>query len=124
MGISIGSSDSYINAMSSQVSNSANSAAGSKISSSANGLSASSTKEEITEAVKSFEQYFVEQMLKEFKDSAKLFSSDSSKDDGMTDYYMNFAIEEVAKQMVEDYGGKVTDDFVAQVQRNYGIEDV
>lgn len=120
MSISVGT-DPYLNQITSQAKTNAKSANAGKVRSSANGLSKDSTKEELTEAVKSFEQYFVEEMLKTMKDSVKVFSKDNT--DSLTDYYMDFAVSEVAAQMVEQYGGRITEDFVAQIQRNYGIQD-
>ena len=34
---------------------------------------------------------------------------------------MDKAITEIASQLVDDIGGSVTDDFVEQIMRNYGI---
>lgn len=120
MSISIGSSDPYISAMTNQANTNSAANRADRINSSVKNLSSSSTKAELEEAVKSFEQYFVEQMLKQFKESSKVFSGGTTGD-GLTDYYMDFAISEVASNMIDQYGGRLTQDFVAQIQRNYGI---
>lgn len=122
MGISIGQTNPYIDAINSQAQSNVTAGNSQKINYSINNLSASSTKEELTEAVKSFEQYFVEEMLKTMKESSKVFSS-KGESDALTNYYMDFAISDVAKQMVDQYGGRITEDFVAQIQRNYGITE-
>lgn len=122
MAISVGGTDPYMTMINNQASNNLKSARADRVAGS--GLSASSTKEEVTEAVKSFESYFVEEMLKTMKDSVKIFSDkDSSDASQYVDYYMDFAIQEVASKMVDQYGGRITEDFVAQIQRNYGIDD-
>ena len=123
MSISIGGNNSYINQIASQANTNARKAGADRVSSSASGISSDSSREELTEAVKGFEQYFVEEILKTMKDSTKMFSGDD-KSDSLTDYYMDFAVREVASQMVEEYGGRITEDFVDQIQRNYGIKDV
>lgn len=121
MAISVGGTDPYMTMINNQASNNLKSARADRVAGS--GLSASSTKEEVTEAVKSFESYFVEEMLKTMKDSVKIFSDkDSSDASQYVDYYMDFAIQEVASKMVDQYGGRITEDFVAQIQRNYGID--
>lgn len=124
MAISVGGTDPYMSMISNQASNNLKSARADRVGGAGSGLSASSTKEEVTEAVKSFESYFVEEMLKTMKDSVKLFSDDKSSDASQyVDYYMDFAIQEVASKMVDQYGGRITEDFVAQIQRNYGIDN-
>ncbi len=85
-------------------------------------LSSNSSKEEMTEAVKSFEQYFVEQLIKEVKETLK----DDEEDGTMSqykDFFMDSAISTVAEQLVDEVGGKLTDDMVAQMMRNYGITE-
>lgn len=119
MSISIDPTSAYINNLTNTANNRSNANKIDKLNASAGNLSATSTKEEITDAVKSFEQYFVEQMLKQMQESAKVFSED--EEDQLTSYYMDFAVSEVAKQMVDQYGGRITEDFVAQIQRNYGV---
>lgn len=123
MAISVDPTSSYINAVTNQAQNNAATSKTSKVNSSINNINVTSTKEELTDAVKSFEQYFVEEMLKTMKDSVKAFSSDKDKSDPLTDYYMDFAIKEVAQQMVDQYGERITKDFVSQILRNYGIAD-
>lgn len=119
MNISVDPTSAYISNLTNTANNRVNSNKIDKLNAGASGLSSASTKEEITDAVKSFEQYFVEQMLKQMQESAKVFSED--EEDQLTSYYMDFAVSEVAKQIVDQYGGRITEDFVAQVQRNYGV---
>lgn len=89
--------------------------------SAADGLSAESTREEMTEAAKSFEAYFVEQVLKEVKDSVNLFGDDADTTTSMTsDYYLDATISTLAKELVDKYGDQFTEDMVDQMMRNYG----
>lgn len=85
------------------------------------GISETSSKEEIEDAVKGFETYMMEQVIKEVKDT---FVNEEEKDDSISmykDLYMDSAITEIASQLVDQIGGDVTEDFVDQVMRNYGI---
>ena len=69
-----------------------------------NGLSNQPTEEELTDAVKSFESYFVEQMLKEMKKSVDAINGDKDKDpfvSSTVDYFMDSTIQTLAAQMVE-----------------------
>lgn len=123
MSISIGASNPYGDYIKTQNSIQRSANKSGNIGQALNGISKNSSDEELENAVKSFESYFVEQMLKQMKDSVKIFSDDNSDVGSYTDYYMDFAIEEVASRMVEQYGGRLTNDFVAQVKRNYGITE-
>lgn len=85
------------------------------------GISKDSSKEEIEDAVKSFETFMVEKVIKQVKDSL-VGEEDTSDTMGMyKDLYMDKAITEIASQLVDQIGGDVTDDFVDQIMRNYGI---
>ena len=85
-------------------------------------MSKESTREEMTEAAKSFESYFVEQILKEVKDSVNLFGDDADTTSSMTsDYYLDATIGTLAKQLVDEYGDSFTEDMVDQMMRNYGV---
>ncbi|MBQ1473083.1 MAG: hypothetical protein II785_01025 [Lachnospiraceae bacterium] len=91
-----------------------------------NGLSNQPTEEELTDAVKSFESYFVEQMLKEMKKSVDAINGDKDKDpfvSSTVDYFMDSTIQTLAAQMVEDYGSSFTDTMVEQLKRNYNIPE-
>ena len=99
-------------------------AAAESINNSISGISSNSTKEEIEDAVKDFETYMVEQVIKEMKES---FTDDDEEDSTIsmyTDYFMDSAISDVASKLVDQLGDSVTDDFVQQIMRNYGITGV
>lgn len=88
------------------------------------GLSKDSTDEEFEAAVKSFETYMLEQVIKKVKDS---ITSVNDKDDDSTisqykDLYMDSAMTTLAGQLVDELGGSLTEDLVAQLKRNYNIE--
>lgn len=127
MGISIGSvGDSYIQNLQNQASTQGAAAKTQGLSSAVDGLSQNSSKEEIEEAVKTFEAYFVEQILKQMKESVESINKDdkeSSFASSYVDTYMDYAIGDIATDIVDKYAGTLTEDMVAQIQRNYGITD-
>ena len=96
-----------------------------KTKSAINGLSDQPTEQELTDAVKSFESYFVEQMLKEMKKSVDAINDDDEDPfvSSTVDYFMDSTIQTIAEQMVNDYGSNFTDTMVAQLKRNYNIPD-
>lgn len=87
------------------------------------GLSADSSEEEMIEAVESFEAYMLEQVIKQVKES--MTTDEEEEDATMSQYkdmYMDSTIQQLASDMVSQYGGTLTDDLVAQMKRNYGID--
>ncbi|MBP7059139.1 MAG: hypothetical protein KBA87_01795 [Lachnospiraceae bacterium] len=87
-------------------------------------LNASSSDADLEKAAKSFESYFVEQLIKQVSDTTKKFGGDDdSKSDvsSTKDMYMDSMYKDMAEQIVEKYGKNFTDDMVAQMKRNYGV---
>ncbi len=89
-----------------------------------NGLSSESTEEELMEVLKDFESYFVEQMIKKMKETFTDEDEESSVASQYTDTFMDYAIEEVADQLVDDIGGNMTQQLFEQMKRNYNIPTV
>lgn len=86
------------------------------------GLSSKSSEEDITKAVKSFESYFVEQVIKEMKKSVE--TDDKSDSVSMVkDLYTDNLIQNISSKIVDQIGNRYTKTLVDQVKRNYGIED-
>lgn len=115
-------SSAYRNRYLTQAENSSGSKQAASVSDSLSGLSSSSSKEDLTNAVKSFESYFVEQMLKQFKGSIESINED--EDDSASSYvdmYFDSAISDVADTIVDQYGDRLTDTFVEQMSRTYNI---
>ena len=88
-----------------------------------NNLSSSATKEELEEAAKSFEGYFVEQVIKKMKESVDNINGDeeSSVASKYKDYFMDSTITTLAEDIVDKYGENFTETMVEQMGRNYGI---
>lgn len=121
MSVSMDGMSSYLDTM---YTNTKSSASASSATSALSGLSSESSEEDLVEAVESFESYMLEQVIKQMKESMTS-SDDEDEDATMSQYkdlYMDSAIQTLAEEMVSEYGGTLTDDLVAQMKRNYGIE--
>ena len=98
-----------------------------KLSKTASSLGSQSTEEELVEATKSFETYFVEQILKELKKSLDdMNPEDENKDMAagqMSDFHMDSTISKMAEELVDQFGGNFTDTLVDHMKLTYGIKD-
>ena len=104
--------------------NSANSAKTDSLTNSVNGLSSNSTDEELMEVLKDFESYFIEQMIKQMKETFTDEDEESSMASQYTDTFMDYAIEDVADMLLEEVGGNMTQQLFEQMKRNYNIPTV
>lgn len=91
---------------------------------SVNGLSSESTEEELLEVLKDFESYFIEQMIKQMKETFTNDEEESSVASQYTDTFMDYAIEDIADMMLEEVGGTMTQQLFEQMKRNYNIPTV
>ena len=85
-----------------------------------NGVSSDTSADELMQVCKDFESYFVEQVIKQMKDT---FTSDDDGDSTMSQYkdlYMDQAIETVADEMVDQIGESYTQTLYEQMKRNIG----
>lgn len=113
--------NSYVNAA--QSSNSKNSA--DSISDKAKNLSSATSKEDLKDAVKSFEGYFLEQILKKEKENIDLINGDDGDltTNQLEDFYMDQTISKVSSEMVDKNFGSLTDEFTDSLARTYHISD-
>lgn len=113
--------NSYVNAA--QSSNTKNSA--DSIADKAKNLSSTSSKEDLKEAVKSFEGYFLEQVLKKEKENIDSLSDDDGDltTNQLEDFYMDQTISKVASEMVDKNFSSLTDDLTESMARTYHISD-
>ncbi len=103
---------------------SANTAKADSLKSSVSGLSSDSTEEELLEVLKDFESYFIEQMIKQMKETFTDEDEESSMASQYTDTFMDYAIEDVADMLLEEVGGSMTQQLFEQMKRNYNIPTV
>lgn len=117
---------SYLNSLTSQASSLKNSQQASDVEKAASGISKNSSKEELTNAAKTFESYFVEQVIKEVKKTNDELKGDDDTDSyaqQVSDMYMDTTIQTLASDIVDDYGDRFTEDMVKNMQAQYGITD-
>lgn len=117
---------SYLNSLTSQASSLKNSQQASDVEKAASGISKNSSREELTNAAKTFESYFVEQVIKEVKKTNDELKGDDDTDayaQQVSDMYMDTTIQTLASDIVDDYGDRFTEDMVKNMQAQYGITD-
>ena len=88
-----------------------------------NQVSSDTSEDELMQVCKDFESYFVEEIIKEVKKN--LLPEDDDKDASlstMTDYTMDFAVEKVADEIIDQVGGNFTQSLYEQMKRNYNID--
>ena len=83
------------------------------------GVNENSTEAEMKQAIKDFESYFVEQILKNVRESLK--SDEDSSYSQMTDYFMSTVGEQLADKIVDQVGDRLTQTLYEQMCRNYSI---
>lgn len=95
------------------------------ISDKAKNLSSASSKEDLKDAVKSFEGYFLEQILKKEKENIDLINGDDGDltTNQLEDFYMDQTISKVSSEMVDKNFGSLTDEFTDSLARTYHISD-
>lgn len=122
MSMDITGVSSMLNQMtSSDAVNNANTAKADSIKNSVTGLSSESTEEELMGVLKDFESYFVEQIIKQMKETFTGDEEESSVASQYTDTFMDYAIEDVADMLVDEIGGNMTQQLFEQMKRNYNI---
>ena len=94
----------------------------SSLQSSLNSISSDSSEDELMQVCKDFESYFVEEVLKEIKESLTSEDDEDSSTSTLKDYYMDNVIELVADQVVDEVGTNFTQQLYEQMKRNYNIE--
>lgn len=78
--------------------------------------------EELMSACKSFQSYFVEQVLKEVEKTVKIGDDDdSSYASQVTDYFKDSAIQAISDQITDQEGGSFAQMMYEQMKRNYDL---
>ena len=83
-----------------------------------------STDEELMGVLKDFESYFIEQMIKQMKETFTDDDKESSVASQYTDTFMDYAIEDIADVLLDEVGGSMTQQLFEQMKRNYNIPTV
>lgn len=110
-----------LNALQTNGTNNVNAQQANSLSKSIDNISSESSEEELKQVIKDFESYFVEQMLKEVKESISSDDEDSTASK-YTDFFMDTAIEEIADKLVDETGETLTQQLYEQMRRNYNMD--
>ncbi len=82
------------------------------------------TEDELLDACKQFEAYFVEQLFKGMMKTIPKSESNSNYTDTIMDYYKDQMIQAVAEQTTEQSGLGLAQMLYEQMKRNYGLDTV
>ena len=117
--MSISINDSMYNYLTQTAQNANNSASAGSVNNAVNSINENSTEEEMKAAIKDFESYFVEQILKNVQESLK--SDDDSSNAQLTEFFMGQVGEQLADKIVDQVGERMTQTLYEQMCRNYKI---
>ena len=109
----------YADYMKSQASSGKTDALQNKLTNSAS----TATEEELMDACKEFESYFMEQVFNSMLETTKVFSDDDENGyaSKMVDYFKDFAVQELCGQVTSGNGIGIANTLYEQMKRNYGI---
>lgn len=83
------------------------------------------TEDELMDACKQFEAYFVEQMFKEMMKTIPSESESSGGMDSMLDYYKDVMVQNIAEETADQNGGLgLAQMLYEQMRRNYGLDGI
>ena len=80
------------------------------------------TAEELMEACKEFEAYFLEQMFKEMAKTIPKNDNEDATTQRLVDYFKDNAIQQIAADSTESNSLGLAQMLYEQMKRNYGIE--
>ena len=117
--MSISINDSMYNYLTQTAQNANKSASAGAVNNKIGNINENSSEEEMKQAIKDFESYFVEQVLKNVKKS--VMGDEESSNDQLTSFYMDSVTEKMADQIVDSVGNRMTQTLYEQMCRNYNI---
>lgn len=82
-----------------------------------------STEEELMDACKEFEAYFLEQVFKGMEKTVMKSDEGDSSTSNLVDYFKDSTIQELASQSTESNSLGLAQMLFEQMKRNYGIGD-
>lgn len=117
--MSVSINDNMYNYLTQTAQNAKNSASVGAVNGAISGIGENSSEEEMKQAIKDFESYFVEQILKNVQESLK--DDEDSSNAQLTEYFMGQVNETLADKIVEQTGSRLTQTLYEQMCRNYNI---
>ena len=84
---------------------------------------ATATEEELLDACKEFESYFMEQVFNSMLETTKIFSDEDENGyaSKMVDCFKDYAVQDLCKQATSGNGIGLANMLFEQMKRNYGI---
>ena len=119
--MSISINDNMYNYLTQTVQNANNSASAGAVNNKISSISENSSEEEMKQAIKDFESYFVEQILKNVQESLK--DDEDSSNAQLTEFFMGQVGEQLADKIVDQSGNRLTQTLYEQMCRNYNIKN-
>ena len=111
---------SYTDYLNNIVSNTTSGASSAKLSNSVSSTDyANATDDELMDACKQFESYFVEQMLKEMEKTVPTDELDEGSNSQLIDYYKDSLTQQYSKDSTERGGLGIAQTLYQQMKRNY-----
>ena len=80
------------------------------------------TDDELMDACKQFEAYFLEQMFKEMMKTVPESDTSSGSNSSLMDYYKDMMIQNIASDSTEQNSLGLAQTLYEQMKRNYGLE--
>ena len=80
------------------------------------------TAEELMDACKEFEAYFLEQMFKEMQKTIPNNDNEDATTQRLVDYFKDNALQQIAAESTENNSLGLAQTLYEQMKRNYGIE--
>lgn len=117
--MSVSINDNMYNYLTQTAQNAQNVASAGAVNGTISNISENSSEEEMKQAIKDFESYFVEQILKNVQESLK--DDDDSSNAQLTEYFMGQVSEALADKIVDQTGSRLTQTLYEQMCRNYNI---
>ena len=119
--MSISINDNMYNYLTQTAQNANRSASAGAVNNAVNSINESSSEEEMKQAIKDFESYFVEQILKNVQESLK--DDEDSSNAQLTEFFMGQVGEQLADKIVDQSGNRLTQTLYEQMCRNYNIKN-
>lgn len=92
-----------------------------KIKNSVSGDYSNASDEELMDACKQFESYFLEQMFKEMQKTIPKGDDSDTSTSNLVDYFKDSAVQELAEQSTDTNGLGLAQTLFEQMKRNYDI---
>ena len=119
--MSISINDSMYSYLTQTAKNANNSASAGAVNSAIGSINENSSEQEMKQAIKDSESYFVEQILKNVQESLK--RDEDSSNAQLTEFFMEQVGQKISDQIVDQVGDRMTQTLYEQMCRNYHIKN-